>query len=48
MAVATKAQVANLNIGGRRLSGGEYIAAVDDILVTNVKTAMDQTSFKPR
>ena len=42
MAVATKAQVANLNIGGRRLSGSEYIAAVDDILVVNVKTAMEK------
>lgn len=46
MAVATKAQVANLNIGGRRLSGGEYIAAVDDILVTNVKTAMEKLGIK--
>lgn len=42
MAVATKAQVANLNIGGRRLTGSEYIAAVDDVLVTNVKTAMEK------
>jgi hypothetical protein len=42
MAVATKAQVANLNIGGRRLTGSEYIAAVDDILVVNVKTAMEK------
>ena len=46
MAVATKAQVANLNIGGRKLSGGEYIAAVDDILVTNVKTAMEKLGIK--
>lgn len=42
MGVATQAQVANLNIGGRRLSGNEYIAAVDDILVTNVKSAMEK------
>lgn len=42
MAVATKAQVANLSIGGRKLSGSEYIAAVDDILVVNVKTAMEK------
>lgn len=46
MAVASKAQVANLNIGGRRLSGSEYIAAVDDILVTNVKTAMEKLGIK--
>jgi hypothetical protein len=46
MAVASKAQVANLNIGGRKLSGGEYIAAVDDILVTNVKTAMEKLGIK--
>lgn len=46
MAVATKAQVANLNISGRKLSGSEYIAAVDDILVTNVKTAMEKLGIK--
>lgn len=46
MAVATANQVANLNIGGRRLSGSEYIAAVDDILVTNVKTAMEKLGIK--
>ena len=46
MAVATKNQVANLVIGGRKLSGGEYIAAVDDILVTNVKTAMEKLGIK--
>lgn len=42
MGVATQAQVANLNIGGRRLSGNEYIAAVDNVLVTNVKSAMEK------
>ena len=46
MAVATKAQVANLQIGGRKLSGGEYIAAVDDILVTNVTKAMEKLGIK--
>ncbi len=46
MAVATKAQVANLNIGGRKLSGSEYVAAVDDILVTNVTTAMEKLGIK--
>ena len=46
MAVATKTQVANLNIGGRRLSGSEYIAAVDDILVTNVTKAMEKLGIK--
>lgn len=46
MAVATKAQVANLQIGGRKLSGSEYIAAVDDILVTNVTKAMEKLGIK--
>jgi len=46
MAVATANQVANLNIGGRRLSGSEYIAAVDDILVTNVTKAMEKLGIK--
>lgn len=46
MAVATKSQVANLQIGGRKLSGSEYIAAVDDMLVTNVKTAMEKLGIK--
>jgi hypothetical protein len=46
MVVATANQVANLNIGGRNLSGSEYIAAVDDILVTNVKTAMEKLGIK--
>lgn len=46
MAVATANQVANLNIGGRELSGSEYIAAVDNILVTNVKSAMEKLGIK--
>jgi hypothetical protein len=46
MAVATANQVANLVIGGRKLSGGEYIAAVDDILVKNVTSAMEKLGIK--
>lgn len=46
MAVATANQVANLQIGGRKLSGSEYIAAVDDILVTNVTKAMEKLGIK--
>ena len=40
MAVATKAQVADLVIGGRTLKGNEYIAAVEGALVKNVNDAM--------
>jgi hypothetical protein len=40
MAVATKAKVADLVIGGVRLSGNQYILDVDKMLVTNVKDAM--------
>lgn len=42
MAVATKTQVANLNIGGRKLEPSEYIAKVEDTLVANVKNAMEK------
>ena len=41
MAVATKTQVANLVIGGRKLQPDEYIAKVGDALVANVKNAME-------
>lgn len=40
MAVATKAQVANLNIGGRKLEPSEYVAAVEGTLIKNVSDAM--------
>jgi hypothetical protein len=40
MAVATKAQVANLNIGGRKLEPSEYVAAVESTLIKNVNDAM--------
>ncbi len=42
MAVATKTQVANLVIGGRKLQPDEYIAKVGDALVANVKNAMEK------
>jgi hypothetical protein len=42
MAVATKAQVADLVIGGRKLKGNEYIAAVEGALVKNVTDAMQK------
>jgi hypothetical protein len=40
MAVATKTQVANLNIGGRKLEPSEYVAAVEGTLIKNVNDAM--------
>jgi hypothetical protein len=40
MAVATKAQVTNLNIGGRKLEPSEYVAAVEGTLIKNVSDAM--------
>jgi len=40
MVVATKAQVANLNIGGRKLEPSEYVAAVEGTLIKNVNDAM--------
>jgi hypothetical protein len=43
MAVATKEQVEGLvNIGGRRLKGNEFIAAVEGTLVKNIKDAMEK------
>jgi hypothetical protein len=42
MAVATKAQVADLVIGGRKLKPSEYIAKVEGTLVANVKNAMEK------
>jgi hypothetical protein len=43
MAVATKEQVEGLvNIGGRRLKGNEFVAAVEGALVKNVTDAMEK------
>lgn len=42
MAVATKAKVADLQIGGRTLKGNEYIAAVEETLVKKVSSAMER------
>ena len=42
MAVATKTQVANLVIGGRKLNPSEYVAKVEGTLVANVKNAMEK------
>jgi hypothetical protein len=43
MAVATKEQVEGLvNIGGRRLKGNEFIAAVEGQLVKNITDAMNK------
>jgi len=43
MAVATKEQVEGLvNIGGRRLKGKEFVAAVEGTLVKNVTDAMEK------
>jgi hypothetical protein len=43
MAVATKEQVDGLvNIGGRKLKGNEFVAAVEGTLVKNIKDAMEK------
>ena len=42
MVVSTANQVANLIVGGRTLTRSEYIAAVDDMLVTNVTQALEK------
>ena len=46
MAVATKAQVADLVIGGRKLKGNEYIKAVEGVLVKNVTDAMTKLGIE--
>lgn len=46
MAVATKAQVADLKIGGRTLKGNEYTAAVEGALVKNVTDAMTKLGIE--
>jgi hypothetical protein len=42
MAVATKAKVADLIIGGKRLRGDQYILDVENIAVKNVMDAMNK------
>lgn len=42
MGVATKAQVADLVIGGRTLKGNEYLGMIDDVLEKNVRGAMNR------
>jgi len=42
MAVATKTQVANLVIGGRKIQPNEYVAKVEGTIVANVKNAMEK------
>ena len=43
MAVATKEQVDGLvNIGGRRLKGNEFVAAVEGVLVKNITDALEK------
>ena len=42
MGVATKAQVADLVIGGRTLKGNEYLGMIDDVLEKNVKGALNR------
>jgi hypothetical protein len=46
MVVATKAQVADIKIGGRTLKGNEYIAAVEGALVKNVTDAMTKLGIE--
>lgn len=46
MAVATKAKVADLVIGGRKLKGNEYIKAVEGVLVKNVTDAMEKLGIE--
>jgi hypothetical protein len=40
MAVATKDEVANITIGGRKLKGSEYVLKAEDILLQNVQSAL--------
>jgi len=42
MVVATKAKVADVVIGGRRLKGNEYIADVEKTLVEKVSSALEK------
>jgi len=40
MAVATKAQVANITIGGNTLSGNQYVLKFEEILLQNIESAL--------
>jgi hypothetical protein len=40
MAVATKDEVANITIGGRKLRGSEFVLKAEDILIQNVESAL--------
>jgi hypothetical protein len=40
MVVATKAQVANITIGGNKLSGNQYVLKFDEILLKNIQGAL--------
>jgi hypothetical protein len=40
MAVATKDEVANITIGGRKLRGSEYVLKAEEILLQNVENAL--------
>jgi len=40
MAVATKDEVANITIGGRKLRGSEYVLKAEEILLQNVESAL--------
>lgn len=42
MVVATKAQVADVVIGGRKLKGNEFIVKADEILLQNLETALQR------
>lgn len=46
MVVATKDKVADLVIGGRRVKGNEYVAAVEGALVKNVTDAMQKLGIE--
>lgn len=40
MAVATKTQVANITIGGNKLSGNQYVLKAEEILLQNIESAL--------
>lgn len=42
MVVATKAQVADLVIGGYRLKGNEYVVKAEEILLQNIESALQR------
>jgi len=47
MGVSTKTKVdSKFVIGGRELSGSEFVAQVDDVLLVNVKSALDRLGIR--